>query len=66
MYGKPDKSLTVWNQAILSAMAKNVLHFTSCVAGTIFLSTVQAGSQSIENLLHEGEARDLVSTSVTG
>ena len=45
--------------AILSAIAKNVLHFTSnCVAWTIFLSTKQAGSQSIENLLHEGEARE--------
>ena len=60
--------------AILSAIAKNVLHFTSnCVAGTIFLSTIQVGSHTIENLLHEGEAREwcfhwsgLVSTSVTG
>ena len=63
----------------VSAIAKNVLHFAfNCVAGTIFLSTIiQAGSQSIENLLHEGEAREwcfhwsglvrtLVSTSVTG
>ena len=31
----------------------------NCVAGTIFLSTIiQAGSQSIENVLHEGEARE--------
>ena len=60
--------------AILSSIAKNFLHFTSnCVAGTIFLSTIQAGSQSIANLLHEREAREwcfrwsgLVSTSVTG
>ena len=41
----------------VSAIAKNVLHFTfNCVAGTISLSTIiQAGSQSIENLLHEGK-----------
>ena len=36
------------NTAIL-AICKNFLYFTSkCVTGTIFLSTIQAGSQSIE------------------